>query len=229
MTVPTTVVLVHGGWHGPWCWEPIVPGLEQRGLDVVAVQLPMRTLDEDAAIVCDAVAEAKRRGRVCVVGHSYAGQVVNAAGHGADRLVYVAAMDPDQGQSIFEALGEGLAAIPGLVFDDGNIVFTRDTIPAFYGCCDDTVGEWAFGQLRPFAAECATTPLAVPPAWRSVPALYVICSQDLALAPEYQRARAALKARSLELTADHSAFCSATADLTTAIADQALSTDQTSP
>lgn len=221
MNTGATTVLVHGGWHGPWCWEPVIPGLQEQGMNVVAVQLPMRTLEEDIAIVRDAVAEAKHRGQVCLVGHSYAGQVVNGAGHDADRLVYIAAMDPDEGQSIFDALGERLAAIPGLVFEDGEILFTRDTIPAFYGLCDDKVAEWAFSRMRPYAAVCAATPLTVPPAWRSVPALYVVCSQDLALAPDYQRARAAQMAASIELTADHSAFCSATDDLISAIANHA--------
>jgi alpha/beta hydrolase family protein len=221
-----TVILVHGGWHGPWCWEPVIPGLRQQGLDVVAVELPMRTLAEDTAIVRDTVAAAKGQGPVCLVGHSYAGQVVNGAGHEADRLVYVAAMDPDEGQSIFEALGERLAAIPGLVFENGEILFARDTIPAFYGLCDDSAAEWAFSRMRPYAAECAATPLTVPPAWLSVPALYVVCTEDRALAADYQRGRAASKAASIELVADHSAFCSATAELVTAIGEFATVSDR---
>jgi len=36
----SSVVLVHGAWHGSWCWERVVPLLEERGLDVRTVDLP---------------------------------------------------------------------------------------------------------------------------------------------------------------------------------------------
>lgn len=48
---PAGVVLVHGGSHGPWCWEPVVAGLENLGLDARTVELPLRTLGEDADVV----------------------------------------------------------------------------------------------------------------------------------------------------------------------------------
>ena len=35
-----TVVLVHGAWHGAWCWEPVVEGLARRGVAALAVDLP---------------------------------------------------------------------------------------------------------------------------------------------------------------------------------------------
>ena len=35
------VVLVHGAWHGAWCWEGVVDALEAKGVDVDAVELPV--------------------------------------------------------------------------------------------------------------------------------------------------------------------------------------------
>jgi pimeloyl-ACP methyl ester carboxylesterase len=217
----TTAVLVHGGFHGPWCWEPVIPGIQQVGFGVVAVELAMRTLEEDTAMVRDAVADVKRHGRVRLVGHSYAGQVITGAGHDADELVYVSAMVPDQGQSILEAIAAQLTAIPGLVFEGEQLLFTREALPAFYGCCDAPTQEWALNKMRPLAVECIAAPLPVPPAWQSVRSTYVVSTEDLLLPPSYQRGRAALMNRTVEVAADHSPFCSATNDLVAAIVSPA--------
>jgi pimeloyl-ACP methyl ester carboxylesterase len=213
----TRTVLVHGGFHGPWCWQPVIPGIQRAGLAVVALELPMQTLEEDTALVRGAVAEAKRHGRVRLVGHSYAGQVITGAGHDADELVYVSAMVPDQGQSVLEAIAAQLTAVPGLVFESEQLLFTRDALPAFYGCCDAPTQEWALSRMRPLAVECIAAPLAGPPAWQSVRSTYVVSTEDLLLPPSYQRARAALMGRTAEVAADHSPFCSATGDLVAVI------------
>ena len=36
----STFVLVHGGWNGGWCWEKVVPLLEETGHKVEAPDLP---------------------------------------------------------------------------------------------------------------------------------------------------------------------------------------------
>lgn len=218
-----TAVLVHGGWHGPWCWDPIIPGLRAAGLSTVAVDLPMQSLEEDVAIARDAVSRAKGDGPVCLVGHSYGGQVVNGAGHDADRLVYVCAMAPDEGQSAIEAVGADLAAIPGLSFENDKIIFTRDTLPALYNRCDEATREWAFARIRPFGAACAAVAHERRVPWATVPATYVICTDDRAVPPRYQRERAALMSKAVELDADHSPFCSATDELVDVIVDCASS------
>ena len=164
-----------------------------------------------------AVADAKRHGRVRLVGHSYGGQVISGAGHDADELVYVAAMVTSEGESAFESLGEALSGIPGMVFDHGQISFTRDALPAFYARCDRSTRESAFSQLRPIGISCVTGALSVSPAWRLLPSAYVVCTFDVVLPQSYQRSRAALLSRSVEIEADHSPFASAPGELTTAI------------
>jgi pimeloyl-ACP methyl ester carboxylesterase len=215
--VPRTLVLVHGAWHGPWCWQPVVPSLERAGLRPVAVELPMRRLAEDIELVREAIVEARGAGAVAVLGHSYAGQVISGAGHDADQLIYVAATAPEGRSSVFEDLGDAMAAIPGLELGDEHILFTRASLPAFYGRCSADVQEWALERVRPFGTACAGARLEVKPAWETVPSTYVVCTEDQALPPAYQRERAAAMESQIELEADHSPFCSATADLLTAI------------
>ena len=74
----TTIVLVHGAFHGGWCWEPLLPELAARRVDAVTVDLPLTSLDEDAAAVT-AVLDAVD-GPVTLLGHSYGGAPITVAG-----------------------------------------------------------------------------------------------------------------------------------------------------
>lgn len=106
-------VLVHGAWHGAWCWKRILPGLWAAGHRAFAVTLTgtgerahqispgirLRTHIDDVA----AVIEAEELSQAIVVGHSYAGMVITGV---ADRmpdrighLVYLDAVVPQPGES----------------------------------------------------------------------------------------------------------------------------------
>ena len=54
-----TFALVHGGYHGPWCWERLTPFLQQAGHHVVTMDLPLEdstaTFDTYADVVCAAL------------------------------------------------------------------------------------------------------------------------------------------------------------------------------
>ena len=92
------LILVHGLAHGAWCWSRTRADLVARGHDVLAVDLPLTGLDEDAAALRRALDDWGRES--VLVGHSYAGLVISRAA--AERpdvqhLVYVAAMLVDGG------------------------------------------------------------------------------------------------------------------------------------
>ena len=80
-----TIVLVHGAWHGSWCWQRVAPLLEKRGLAVRTVDLPSvgarpgagTDLSADAAAL-EAVIESVA-GPVILCGHSYGGMVISRA------------------------------------------------------------------------------------------------------------------------------------------------------
>ena len=106
-------VLVHGAWHGAWCWSRVVPALWAAGHRVFAVTLTGVgerahllsagiTLDTHIADVVGTIEAEELRG-VVLVGHSYGGMVITGA---ADRLpdriarlVYIDAMVPYSGES----------------------------------------------------------------------------------------------------------------------------------
>ena len=134
-----TIVLVHGAFHGGWCFDLLIPELAARGIDAVTVDLPLTSLLEDAAAVTEVL--DRLEGPVTLLGHSYGGAVVTVAGtHPAvERLVYLTAMAPDDGEpassgpveigeefmSAFRATPEGLpevdpARAPAIFFPDAE-------------------------------------------------------------------------------------------------------------
>jgi pimeloyl-ACP methyl ester carboxylesterase len=121
---PTTVVLVHGLWADGSSWSKVIPLLQQRGLKVVAVQLPRTSLADDAATVSRAI--QAQPGQVVLVGHSYGGVVITEAGANSKvaALVYVSAFAPAEGESIADITSPYPAAEwqKGLVPDSGGFL-----------------------------------------------------------------------------------------------------------
>lgn len=106
-------VLVHGAWHGAWCWRRVLPGLWAAGHRAFAVSLtgvgerahllrPDINLQTHADDVC-AVIEAEELQAAVLVGHSYGGMVITAvANRLSERLshmVYLDAVVPEPGES----------------------------------------------------------------------------------------------------------------------------------
>ena len=72
------IVMVHGAWHGPWCFERVVPLLRDADVDARAVALAGEGYESDVASVRDALDGIA--GDVVLLGHSYGGAVITEAG-----------------------------------------------------------------------------------------------------------------------------------------------------
>ena len=106
----STVVLVHGAWHGAWCWDEVVSRLGGDGLGLVAVDLPSVVsggdLYDDARAVREVLDDTP--GDKVVVGHSYGGIVITEGAAGAEgvrHLVYLTAFMLDEGESLADVAG----------------------------------------------------------------------------------------------------------------------------
>ena len=93
---PATVVLVHGAWHGNWCWERVTPLLDARGIRFVLVDRGIgepRVVSSDLWIDRARVQEAVRAvdGPVVLLGHSQGGLAITYGGMAPNvrRLVYL--------------------------------------------------------------------------------------------------------------------------------------------
>jgi pimeloyl-ACP methyl ester carboxylesterase len=230
-------VLVHGAFHGAWCWEPFVPELAGRGHAVTTLDLPGAgddttpiaeiSLDAYARRICETLADEPEP--VVLVGHSMGGMAIAQAAARCPeriaRLVYVAAFMPADGQSLVD-----LTQLPEGADDmvQENMVVEGEpplaTMPAaaareaFYGLCPPDRAAWATERLRPQPLAAFVTPAQLgdgaPP-----PRAYVIAARDRAIPTALQRRLVADNpdVDTVELDADHSPFLSRPAELADAL------------
>jgi pimeloyl-ACP methyl ester carboxylesterase len=174
----TTFGLVHGGFHGAWCWDRLVPELEARGHRVVAMDLPVddarATLADYVTVVVDALTDVDEP--VILVGHSMGGLVIPhvARARPVEHLVFICAM--------FDNLPGADVDVPVVDvpdFDTSILTydaeFTRVASPegaltAFYPDCDPADAAWALAQLRP-QGHAPAYPLEAP--WPDVPSTVI--------------------------------------------------------
>jgi pimeloyl-ACP methyl ester carboxylesterase len=214
-----TIVLVHGAWHGSWCWEFLRPQLLARSLTVRTVQLPTATsavpvgLCEDAEhlnAVLDTIL-----GPVILCGHSYGGMVISAADtQRADvrHLVYLCAYMTEAGESLESSLRNAGERRPGhwiRHFPDGSTrVDAGRAARLFYEDCPDLTRTWALAQLQPHWGRCLSDRVEAP-AWRRHPSTYVACARDQVLDPQIQLDTYGARAQQrLTLSSGHSPFLS---------------------
>jgi len=229
----TAFALVHGAWHGAWCWERLVPELEPHGHRVVAVDLPSDDATATFETYADAVVYAlDAEEEVVVVGHSLGGLTIPlvAARRPVRRLVYLCALAPVPGRSFTEQLSiepdtllpEYRAGLAGP--DETGMTRWQDEALAravLYADCSERDAGAAFARMRPQAR----TPHAQPcrlKALPETPRTYVVCDDDRMVNPDRARrvARERLDADLVELPGGHSPFLSRPRELA-AVLDQA--------
>ena len=208
----SSVLLVHGAWADGSSWSRIIPLLHAEGLGVTAVQLPLTSLDDDAATVRRAI--ALEEGPVLLVAHSYGGAVITEAGVDpkVTGLVYVAAFAPDVGESA-GSLGSSVPPAP-------MASEARSDANGFVKLTWAGVSE-SFAQDLPeveriilFAAQAPTSGKALGgavtnAAWKTKPSWYVVANEDRAIPPDLERTMAKrINARTISLDASHVAMLS---------------------
>jgi pimeloyl-ACP methyl ester carboxylesterase len=186
----TSVVLVHGAFADGSSWGNVIPLLEKEGYNVTAVQNPLTSFADDV-VTTRRVIDAQP-GPVVLVGHSYGGAVITAAGRGASNvkaLVYVAAFAPDTGDNLQALLQKypskiGAALVPdaaGFLYIDRakfREVFVADVSErdhSILSAAQKPIQSQIFGQVYES------------PAWKEIANWYLIANEDQAINPELQR------------------------------------------
>jgi pimeloyl-ACP methyl ester carboxylesterase len=219
------VVLVHGSYHGAWCWARLAPELEANGHRVTAIELPIGDPDAGASAYADAaIGQIDWTESPVVVGHSSAGLVTPlvAARRPVRKLVFIASMLPKPGTSA----GAQRAAEPidarveianpewtDLGHDVWMVGPNTATAIFFHDATPETAA-WASAQLKPqsYRVMNEVTPLT---AWPDVPSAYIVCRDDHATNPDWARqaARERLGVEPLEIDGGHSPFLTRPAEL----------------
>jgi pimeloyl-ACP methyl ester carboxylesterase len=217
MSDPATPVFVHGGWHDGWSWHLVRELLDAKGVPSVALDLPMTTLDADAAVLRAALAEID--GDAIVVAHSWGGSVATLGAAGAPNvrhLVYIAATLTEAG---FAARPPGSVPVEGRETLRNQVVIEKDTttvidrevsLAAFYHDVEPELARQAAARLRPFQKTGYNViETDVVAAWKTIPTTYVVCTEDRMIHPDTQREMAAAAgAETLEWSSSHSPFLS---------------------
>ena len=200
---PATIMLVHGACHGAWCWDRVVPLLEQAGHRVLTPDLPGRgkkgapgwrwTLKAYAAAIVDEARAAG--GPVIAVGHSMGGPVVSAAAEAAPelfaRLVYVSAFLPVDGHSLVSLAAmdkdSDLAGASSVGWFRGVVTINPGRLkPVYYGDCSEADLDWVRLRLVAESLRPSLTKVRLSDRFQSVPRSYVRCTQDRALSVQMQ-------------------------------------------
>lgn len=230
----SSFVLVHGSWHGAWCWYKIVPRLRALGHHVEAIDLPGHGRDRSAFAevtldsYTDSIAAALDRapGPSIVVAHSRGGipasQVAEQRPERIVRLVYLAAYLQADGETVLDhAIHDSDSLVlPSLSFDPGgrwDMLAAEAFVPALYADCPPE--DVALGQLllTPEPAAPSRTPIRITDErYGTVPRTYIELLEDRAVSPALQRRMHAAmpcdEVRAIE--AGHSAYFSKPDELT---------------
>lgn len=203
----TVFALLHGGWHGAWAWDLLVPELAVRGHRTVTVDLPSEDpaagAADYAAVVSAALSatlsanaasllhEAEHRRsesgeEVVLVAHSLAGLVAPlvAAAAPVRHVVYLAAMLPVPGESVDDRARagdrqtrRGLGRGQTVHADGATSWQPAAAVARLYPDSPPELARWAAARLRRQHWRLTAEPSPLT-AWPDVPATYLHCAAD---------------------------------------------------
>ncbi len=182
------IVLVHGAFADGSGWKAVSDLLSKDGYKVSIVQPPETSLEDDVAAtnrVLDAL-----DGPAVLVGHSYGGVIVTAAGANAHvkSLVYVAAFQPDTGESL-ASLGDSMPPASKAIRPsaDGFLYLDPSLFHADFAADLPAAQAEMMAHSQVYLSVKAATAPATSPAWKSKPSFAIVATEDRAINPELER------------------------------------------
>lgn len=192
-----TLVLLHGAWHGAWCWAPLQAELTALGVASVAVDLPADEqgagIERYADVACEGI---DGLGDVVVVAHSLAGLVAPTIAERVDAqgIVMLAALWPEPGRSAREQARDSpgiytprYRQAPVIREADGSTALPSEVaVDLLYQDCDPGVARAACARLRPqhWGVWPEPSPLH---RWPRIPTAGIACGDDRMLGAEGMR------------------------------------------
>ena len=200
----TTFVLLHGAFHGAWCWRDVSPILRAAGHNVftptqTGVGEKAHLLRHDITLdvfVEDVVAvlEAEEMTDAVLVGHSFGGNAITGAAErvpGRIRsLIYLDSMVPESGVSPLETLTTEVAERRRRLAAESGGLSIPPPAPDAFGVPEGEKADWLRRRLtpQPFGVFDSALTLERPPG-NGLPCTYVVCTAPLYLPLERHRAR----------------------------------------
>ncbi|MCX6354374.1 MAG: alpha/beta hydrolase [Candidatus Aureabacteria bacterium] len=186
-------VLVHGAYHGGWCWEKVAPLLRRHAHEVAAPTLTglgeLKHLLSAKIDLSTHIADIVRflthhsLRQVVLVGHSYAGMVISGVAEivpdRIGRLIYLDAMVPHDGQCVFDILPGTRLRAKDIAVSGHRVKIIIPPDPQAFGVTDPENIAWMNPRLTPMPWKCyaepikISNPLAVP-----IPKTYILCKEQ---------------------------------------------------
>ena len=207
-----TVVLVHGAWADGSCWAKVIMSLAASRVKAVAAPLPLTSFQDDVAAL-DRTLE-RVEGPVVLAGHAYAGGVIGATrSEKVKALVYVAALAPDEGETVADVFSRGKPdpQAPKLAPDAHGLMYLPEA--AFPAAFAQNASKEELALLaavqRPISPACITVKVERP-LWKDRPSWFLIAEQDRMIICDNHRFMAErMKARIRSHPVDHTPLVTA--------------------
>ena len=229
-----TFVLIHGAWHGGWCWNKLKPLLEKDGHKVVAPDLPGHgqdrtpiadvTLDAYSWRICEVIDQQSEK--VILVGHSLGGlsitQVAEQRPDNIEFLVYLTALLPKNGESRTslrerDPSGSALSSNMDMYPEEGYVLIKDESLRnTLYNDCSEEDIDWARSKLVSQALKPMTTSVVTSDEnFGRVRRIYIECLKDNAIVPAFQKKMYTEMPceRVISMDTSHSPFLSAPEEL----------------
>lgn len=201
-----TYILVHGAWHGAWCWYKVVPEMTKKGFKAIAIDLPSHGKDTTNAetVTFKMYVEKLKQvansinGQVILVGHSMAGTIISQAAEelGKDKvfkLIYLDAFLPKNGESVSKLAGMIFKTLPQET-DTSKVTYSKGIVNApngktrtfkpevadivFYHDCNAKDKELAHRNLSRQATEPLGATVSVTDSvYGQIPKYYILCTE----------------------------------------------------
>ena len=205
------IVIVHGALADGSGWRKASDILVKRGFNVTIVQQPMTSLADDIATT-NRVLDLQD-GPTLLVGHSYGGMVITEAGHSpvVAGLVYVAAFQPDKGQSLLSLANSKPAGGMNIrETKDGKYLYLDPAAFANDFAADLPKDDAAFlARSQVFASKEAFSAKTEDPAWKTKRSWSIVATEDRSINPELEREMSKRAGSSVtEIKSSHAVFAS---------------------
>jgi pimeloyl-ACP methyl ester carboxylesterase len=219
-----SAVLVHGAWADGSSWAKVIAALAADGVRAVAAPLPLTSFQDDVAAL-DRTLE-RVEGSVVLVGHAYAGAVIGAArSETVKALVYVAALAPDEGETVADVFyrGKPHPQAPKLAPDAHGLIYLPEE--AFAAAFAQNAAREELTVLaavqRPISPACITVRVEQP-LWKERPSWFLVAEQDRMIVEDNHRFMAErMKAHVRSHPVDHTPLVTAP-DAVTSIIREAI-------
>jgi pimeloyl-ACP methyl ester carboxylesterase len=183
-----SIVFCHGIWADGSCFSKVIPALQADGHEVIAAQYGMESFEEDVATIERTLNRVS--GPVLLVGHSYGGATITAAGvdHRVAGLVYIAAVAPDVGETVQDQLDK----YPSDIFSrvevaDGCAWMLPNGTEFFCGDLSEQEQKLVWATHFPPVADLFQQQKIKSTPWKAKPSWYILATKDHTVHPDLQR------------------------------------------